>query len=100
MIGQIVLAVVSVPSIGFMLYVLLSVQRAIRREQQGRLRATVLINRQQNSAPNFTLIDGVAHQKNVFDEYKTPAIRPLQDEFAGIGFDLQPLRKTSPESSR
>jgi hypothetical protein len=100
MIERIALVVVCVPSIGFLLYVLFGLQRENRREQRDRLGATVLINRQRYKVSISTSSDGTTNKSNTLHEYKPQSIRPIDRESAGMGFDLQPLRKTSSGGSR
>ena len=100
MIGLIVLAILSVPSIGFMLYALVGLQGAIRREQRDRLNAAVFMNRKQDIASITSLVDDTTHQASASNVYKAHEIRPIQNELSGISFDLQPLRKRSSGGSR
>lgn len=100
MIEQTILAVFCLMGVGFMLYVLFSLQREIRRENRQRLGATVRINRQQDKYSISTLADGTAQEMNAFDKRKTHAIGPIEREHPAIGFDLQPIRKRASGGSR
>ena len=100
MIEQTILAVFCLAGVGFMLYVLFSLQREIRRENRERLGATVRINRQQDKRSISTLVDGTALEMNVFDKRKTHGIGPIEREHPAIGFDLQPIRKRASGGSR
>jgi hypothetical protein len=100
MIEQTILAVFCLMGVGFMLYVLFSLQREIRRENRQRLGATVRINRQQDKSSISTLVDGTALEMNAFDKRKTHRIGPIEREHPEIGFDLQPIRKRSSGGSR
>jgi hypothetical protein len=100
MIEQTILAVFCLMGVGFMLYVLFSLQREIRRENRQRLGATVRINRQQDKSSISTLVDGTALEMNAFDKRKTHAIGPIECERPEIGFDLQPIRKRASGGSR
>jgi hypothetical protein len=100
MIEQTFLAVFCLAGVGFMLYVLFSLQREIRREKRERVGAAVRINSQQDKLPISTLIDGTAQEINAFDKRKTHAIGPTEREHPAIGFDLQPIRKRASGGSR
>jgi hypothetical protein len=100
MIEQTILAVFCLAGVGFMLYVLFSLQREIRRENRERLGATVRINLQQDKLSLSTLVDGTEKEMNVFDKRKTHAIGPIDCERPEIGFDLQPIRKRASGGSR
>src|SRR5580704_4929092 len=78
MIEQTILAVFCLMGVGFMLYVLFSLQREIRRENRQRLGATVRINRQQDKSSISTLVDGTALEMNAFDKRKTHRIGPIE----------------------
>ena len=100
MIEQTILAVFCLAGVGFMLYVLFSLQREIRRENRERLGATVRINLQQDKPSISTLVDGTEKEMNAFDKRKTHAIGPIEREHPAIGFDLQPIRKRASGGSR
>ena len=100
MIERIALVVVCVPSIGFLLYVLFGLQREIRREQRDRLGVRALMNRQRYKAFIPKASDGATNESNALDQYKPQSIRPIDRESAGMGFDLQPLRKRVSRGSR
>ena len=100
MIEQIVLVAFCIASVTFMIYVLFGLQRAIRREQRDRPGIADRASQRQNKSSNVAIIDGVQHESSAFDDYETHAIGPNQYEFTGIGFDLQPLRKSSARRSR
>ena len=99
MIEQIVLVAFCIASVTFMIYVLFGLQRAIRREQRDRPGIADSASQRQNKSSNVAIIDG-QHEPSAFDDYKTHAIGPHQYEFTGMGFDLQPLRKSSARRSR
>ena len=100
MIEQTILAVFCLTGVGFMLYVLFSLQREIRRENRERFGATVRINLQQDKPSISTLVDGTEKEMNAFDKRKTHAIGPIECERPEIGFDLQPIRKKASGGSR
>jgi hypothetical protein len=100
MIEQTILAVFCLAGVGFMLYVLFSLQREIRRENRERFGATVRINLQQDKPSISTLVDGTEKEMNAFDKRKTHAIGPIECERPEIGFDLQPIRKRASGGSR
>jgi hypothetical protein len=100
MIEQTILAVFCLTGVGFMLYVLFSLQREIRRENRERLGATVRINLQQDKPSISTPVDGTEQEMNAFDKRKTHAIGPIDCERPEIGFDLQPIRKRASGGSR
>jgi hypothetical protein len=100
MIAQIVLAVFCLTGVVFMLYVLFSLQREIRRENRQRLGATVRINLQQDKPSISTLVDGTEEEMNAIDKRKTHGIGPIEREHPAIGFDLQPIRKRASGGSR
>ena len=100
MIEQTILAVFCLAGVGFMLYVLFSLQREIRRENRERFGATVRINLRQDKPSISTLVDGTEKEMNAFDKRKTHAIGPIECERPEIGFDLQPIRKRASGVSR
>ena len=100
MIEQTILAVFCLAGVGFMLYVLFSLQREIRRENRERFGATVRINLRQDKPSISTLVDGTEKEMNAFDKRKTHAIGPIECERPEIGFDLQPIRKRASGGSR
>ena len=96
----IVLAVIGVASIGFLLYVIFSLEREVRRERRDRLKTRIQISLQSSRDSISNLDHDNEPETNAFDKYKTHAIKPVERELPSIGFDLQPRRKSSAGGSR
>ena len=96
----IVLAVIGVASIGFLLYVIFSLEREVRRERRDRLKTRIQISLQSSRDSISDLDRDIEPGTNAFDKCKTHAIKPVERDLPSFGFDLQPHRKSSAGRAR